>query len=122
MNNSYIFYQCKIIMRNNFENIDIKTIKDNNHFKIPFEILNDGKIDIPNDSTIIQNNKDESIFEFKMIEIRQIIKVNQKIFFELEVNLKDKINLIPDLYELDIFLIKRNIGIISKKKVQIRLY
>ena len=79
MNDSYIFYQCKIIMRNNVENIDIKTIKDNNQFIIPFEILNDGKIDIPNDSIIIQNNKDESIFEFKKIEIRQIIKVNQKI-------------------------------------------
>ncbi len=79
MNDSYIFYQYKIIMRNNFENIDIKTIKDNNQFIIPFEILNDGKIDIPNDSIIIQNNKDESIFEFKKIEIRQIIKVNQKI-------------------------------------------
>ena len=62
MNDSYIFYQYKIIMRNNFENIDIKTIKDNNQFIIPFEILNDGKIDIPNDSIIIQNNKDESIF------------------------------------------------------------
>ena len=43
MGNSYIFYHCKLITRNNFENVKIKTIKDYNQFKIPFEILNDGK-------------------------------------------------------------------------------
>ena len=69
--NSYIFYHCKLITRNNFENVKIKTIKDYNQFKIPFEILNDGKIDIPKNSIIIQNNKNESIFEIKIIEIRQ---------------------------------------------------